>query len=173
MVEMRVSAGDDEREGWGLCVGCAGSRFLLVQEDGVDVAFEVIDCDERQVLGEGERLGIGDADEECSGKTGAGGDGDGIEIGEGEVGLCKRGTDDGDDGAEVLAAGQLGDDTAVAGMGGDLRRDDGGECVASARNDGRRGLVAGGFNAEDEAAGDHFFSVAGCGYWGLLGARIE
>jgi len=69
-----------------------------MQKDGVDVAFEMVDGDERQTLCEGEGFGVGDADEQCSGQAGTGGDGDGVEIGEGDVGLGQRGADDGDDG---------------------------------------------------------------------------
>jgi hypothetical protein len=46
----------------------------------------------------------------------------------------------------MLAGGQLGDDAAIAGMGGDLRGDDGGESAGAALNDGGGGLVAGGFD---------------------------
>jgi hypothetical protein len=49
----------------------------------------------------------------------------------------------------MLAAGKLGDDSAVAGVGGDLRGDDGAERVSAALDDGGGGLVAGGFDAED------------------------
>ena len=112
-----------------------------------------------RLLREGEGLGVGDADQQRSGEAGAGGDGDGVEIGEGDVGLSERGADDGNDGAEMLAAGQLGNDAAVAGVGGDLRGDDGGERARAALDDGRGGLVAGGFDAEDEAGAGHSFSV--------------
>ena len=171
-IEMRVAAGDDEGE------GCASARrtvlidpspnrvtgvsldalrlcrgFALVEQDRVDVAFEMIDGDEWEVVGEGESLGVGDADEKRSGEAGAGGDGDGVEIGEREAGFGERGADDGNNGAKMLAAGELGNDAAVAGVGGDLRGDDGGERARSALDDGRGGFVAGGFDAEDEAAG--------------------
>ena len=94
------------------------------KQDGVDMTFEVVDGDEGQVLSEGESFGVGDADEKCSGEAGAAGYGDGIEIGEGNVGLGQCCADYGNDGAKMLAAGQLGDDSAVAGVGGDLGGDD-------------------------------------------------
>jgi hypothetical protein len=73
-------------ETWGTWrVGAGGLAF--VEEDRVDVAFEVVDGDEGQAGGEGEGFGVGDTDEECSSEAGAGGDGDGVEIGEGDVGL--------------------------------------------------------------------------------------
>jgi hypothetical protein len=46
-------------------------RLAFVEEDGVDVAFEVVDGDEGEAGGEGEGLGVGDADEECAGEAGA------------------------------------------------------------------------------------------------------
>jgi len=60
----------------------------------------------------------------------------------------------------MLAAGQLGDDSAIAGVGGDLGGDDRGEDASAALDDGSGGLVAGGFDAEDEAALAHPFSLA-------------
>ena len=102
--------------------------FGGLHEHGVDVAFEVIDRDEGLVEGEGEGLGVGDADEERAGEAWAFGDGDGIEIGEGEAGVVVRGLGDcrsdyGDDVAEMLARGKLGDYAAVVGVEGDLRGD--------------------------------------------------
>ena len=76
------------------------------------------------------------------------------------MGFGERGADDRDNGAEMLAAGELGNDAAVAGVGGDLRGDDGGKRARSALDDGRGGFVAGGLDAEDEAGG-HSFSVVG------------
>ena len=73
----------------------------------------------------------------------------------------------------MLAAGKLGNDAAVASVSGDLRCDDGGKRARSAFDDGRGGLVAGGFDAEDEAGG-HIFSVVVASSHGAVGrARIE
>ena len=60
----------------------------------------------------------------------------------------------------MLAAGELGNDSAVAGVGGDLRGDDGRERAGAALDDGRGGLVAGGFDAEDEAVAGMISSLA-------------
>ena len=139
------------------------SGLALVEEDGVDVAFEMVDGDERDVLRVGQGLGIGDADEERAGEAGTAGDGDGVEIVEGDVGLGQSGADDRDDGAEMLAAGQLGNHSAITGVGGDLRGDNRGESAGATLHDGGGGLVAGGFDGEDQAAG-HVFSLPGtCG----------
>ena len=47
--------------------------------------------------------------------------------------------------------GEFGDDAAVVGVDGDLRGDDVGERRRAALDDGGGGLVAGGFDAEDQA----------------------
>ncbi len=52
----------------------------VVHEDGVDVAFEVVDGDEGFAEAEGEGFGVGDADEEGTGEARAAGNGDGLEI---------------------------------------------------------------------------------------------
>ena len=53
----------------------------------------------------------------------------------------------------MLAAGELRDDAAVEGVEVDLAGNDGGEGVGAMADDGGGGLVAGGFDAEDEAGG--------------------
>ena len=146
---MGVAAGDDqgeERERDGRFATVAGFH-----EDGVDVAFEVVDGDEGLAGAEGEGLGVEDADKEGSGEAGAVGDGDGVEVGVLESGFGYGGADDRDDVAEVLAAGELGDDAAVVGVEGDLAGDDVREEIAAGADDGGGGLVAGGLDAEDEA----------------------
>ena len=81
---------------------CSG--FALIQQHRVDVAFEVVDGDERKLVGEGQRLSVGDADQQSSGEAGAGGDGDGIEIGERDAGLFESCADDGNDGAHAVSS---------------------------------------------------------------------
>ena len=78
-IEVGVAARDDQGEGGLVVAGveAIGGRSLF-EEDGVDVAFKMIDGDEREALGEGEGFGVGDADEECAGEAGAGGNGDGV-----------------------------------------------------------------------------------------------
>ena len=73
--------------------------------------------------------------------------------------FSKRGADDGNDGAKMLAAGELGHDAAVAGVGGDLRGDDGRKRARSALDNCRGRFVAGGFDAEDEAGAGHESSL--------------
>ena len=134
--------------------------FALVEKDGMDVAFKMVDGDEGNVLREGEGFGVGDADEQGAGEAGSGGDGDGVEIGECDLSLLECGSDYGNDGAEMLAAGQFGDDSTIAGVGGDLRRDDGRKRAGTTLDDGGCGLVAGGLDGEDEAVTGHVSSLA-------------
>ncbi len=55
-------------------------RCGVFQQDGVDVAFEVVDGDERLAEGPGQGLGVADADEQGAGEAGAFGDGDGVQV---------------------------------------------------------------------------------------------
>lgn len=125
------------------------------------MAFEVVDSDEGLIEAVGEGFGVGDADEERSCEAGTFGDGDGVEVGECDwMSGCGAGAgegfaDDEDDIAEVLAGGEFGDYSAVVGVEGHLGGDDVGERVAAGADDGGGGLVAGGFDAEDEAVFDH------------------
>ena len=126
-----------------------GSCLAFVEEDGVDVAFQMVDGDEGKVVGEGEGFGVGDADEEGSSKARTAGDGNGVEAGKGDAGIRQRGADDGNDGAEMLAGGQFWNDSAITGVGGDLGGNDGAEGASTALDDGGGGLVAGRFDGED------------------------
>jgi hypothetical protein len=146
-IEVGVAAGDDEGEQRGL-----RNLVNLLHEDRVDVAFQMIDGDERLAGGECERPGVGDADEEGTGEAGTFGDGDGVEIGEASVCLRECGADYGYDVAEMLAGGEFGDDAAVIGVERDLRGDYAGEDFAGSADDGGGGLVAGAFDAQYKAA---------------------
>lgn len=128
-VEMGVSAGDDEGQGGVFRIRGAAIiveellLLTLVEKDGMNVAFKVVDGDERKILRVGQRFGIGDADEQRSGKARAGGDGDGVEVVEGDLRLFDRRAHDRDDGAEMFAAGKFRDHPAVSRVSGDLRCD--------------------------------------------------
>jgi hypothetical protein len=121
---MSVAAGYDESEGlfirlWFVSVQCF-LLFALIEQDGVDMSFKMIDGDEWKVLSIGECFGVGDTDEQCSGKAWARGDGDGIEIRERDLSLVECGANDGNDGAEMLTTGQFRNYSAIAGVSGDL-----------------------------------------------------
>ncbi|SPE26109.1 hypothetical protein SBA5_520005 [Candidatus Sulfotelmatomonas gaucii] len=127
----------------------------------MDMTFEVIHRDERQMVCEREGLGVGDADQQRSGEARTGGDSDGVEVGESEVSLGKRSADHRNDGAQMLAACQFGHHSAIARVRGDLRGDHGGDGSLATLDDGRGGLVAGSFDAEDEAGTGHTVSLVG------------
>src|SRR5271155_1834914 len=147
-VEMCVAARDDQRQ-------CRqGKRILgqlsLLQQDSVDVAFEVVDGDERLAQGVGEGFGVGDAYEQSAGQSGAFGYCDGVEVLEGDACLGDSSTDDGDDIAQVFAGGQFRDDSAVGCVRGNLRGDYVGQGLGPAADNGGCGFVAGAFYTQYE-----------------------
>jgi hypothetical protein len=77
------------------------------------------------------------------------------------VRFSECGADDRNNGAKMLAAGQLRNDANVAGVSGNLRCDDRGKSSRATLDDGRGGFVAGGLDAEDEAGAGHTFSLVG------------
>ena len=127
-VKMRVAAGDDEGQEREFHRGLGAIARL--HQDGVDMAFEVVDRDQRLVEAEGEGLGVGDADQQRTGEARAFGYGNGVEVGEGDwipgrsAGAGHRLADDGDDVAKVFAGCEFRDDAAVVGVEGHLRGHD-------------------------------------------------
>jgi hypothetical protein len=144
-----VAAGDDEGQE-GKLVGQL-STVAGFQYDGMDVAFEVVDRDERFVEREGEGFGVEDADEQRAGQAGAFGDGDGVEVGEADVGFGDGLADDRDEVAQVLARGEFGNDPAVVGVECDLRGDHVRQDDRPMAQDGCGGFVATAFDSEDKA----------------------
>jgi hypothetical protein len=112
----------------------------------VDVAFDVVDGDERQIASEAERLRIGDADQQRTDQAGAFGDGDGGEIVEIGAGLFESQAHHGHDGAQVLARGKLGNHAAVFSVRGDLRGDHRRRIGDSILHHGGRGFIARSFD---------------------------
>ncbi len=113
------------------------------------MAFEMVDGDQRLVEGEGQRLGVADADQQCSGEAGALGDGDGVDGFVGVLGLGQRLAHHRHDGAQMLARSQFRDDSAVRLVSRDLRGHDIRDQLLARAHHGRCGLVAGTFDAED------------------------
>ena len=118
----------------------------------VDVPLEVIDGDQRLVEAERQGLGVGDSYEQRAGQPGSFGHGDRVQIGELDARLAQRGPHDRHNVLQVFAGRQLRHDASVVGVERDLRGDHVGEHLAAAAYNGRRGLVAGAFDAEDESA---------------------
>ena len=137
---MRVAARDYEREKRKFRGGFAALARL--HEDGVDVAFEMIDGDQRFVEAEAESLCVGNADQKRAGETRAFGDGDGVEIGEGDVGSRHGLADHRDDVAKMFAGREFRDNATIVRMERHLRGDDVRQRGGSGADDGRCGLVA-------------------------------
>ena len=117
--DLGVAAGDDEgkqREG--------GEMIPIGEPVGVDVGFEMVDGVERLVPKDGEHTGGKGADEERAEEAGGVGDGDVVDVVAGEVGVGEGFVDDGEDGLEVGAGGDFGDDATVGGENIDLGDDD-------------------------------------------------
>ncbi len=114
----------------------------VFKQDGMDVAFDVIDGDQRDVATEGEGLGVGDADQQRADEAGAWSHGDGVERGPIDIGVFERLTDGGDDGAEVFPRGEFGDDAAVFGVSIELRSDHAGQNASAIGNNGGCGFIA-------------------------------
>src|SRR5665213_2730475 len=147
---MGVTTGDNEREQREF----HGSFGALAgfHQDGVDVAFEMIDADQRLVEAEAKSFGIRDANEQRPGKPRAFRDGDGVEIGIGDARLQHGFADHRHDVAEMLAGGQLGDDATIVGVERHLRGDDVRQRGTACANHRGGSLVAGAFDAENQAA---------------------
>jgi hypothetical protein len=75
------------------------------EDYGMNVAFEVIYCDERLVERKGENFAVGQADEQRACEAGALGDGDGVEVGESDFCLVERFANDGHDFAKMFTRG--------------------------------------------------------------------
>ncbi len=125
----------------------------------MNVTLKVIHGNQRKMIRKSECLGVSDAHQERSGKARAGGDSDGIEIGKRKVRLGQRSANHGNDGAEMLAAGQLRHHAAVTRVRRDLRGDHGGNGARATLHDRRGSFVAGAFNAENQAGAGHILSV--------------
>src|SRR5271156_1884925 len=96
-----VAAGNDQADGGKFRAAIAsGTGF---EKDGVNVASEMVDRDERFSQREGESFSVGHADEQRTDQTRALGDGDGVEILQGDAGLFDGFANDRNDLAEVFA----------------------------------------------------------------------
>ena len=74
-----------------------------------------------------------------------------LDVGQADLGLVQRVLDDGADQLQMVAAGDLGHDPAVAVVDA-LRGDDVGADLPSGGHDSRAGVVAGGLEGEDHPA---------------------
>ena len=106
----------------------------------------MVDGVEGFIVKEGEGASGKSTDEEGAGEAGAVGDGDGVEVLDFEFGVLEGFVDDGEDGFDVGAGGDFGDDSAVGGVDVDLGDDDVAEDFCAVFYDGGGGFVAGGLD---------------------------
>ena len=135
----------------------------VFERRGEEMPFEVIHAEQRAIEAEGERLAVGDADEQGADEAGTGGHGDPVELAEADPRVGERAVHHRADGADVRPARQLGHhsaEDAVHVLREDhVARD---RADAAVRPEHRRGgLVAGCLDAEDPAG--HASSRAGPG----------
>ncbi len=147
-VQMRVPAGDDQRQ------QRSGNGVMLLarlQQHGMDVTFQVVDRNQGLVERKGQPFGVQDADQQRARQSWAFSYGDGIKLVERDAGLFERGAHHGDDILQMLPRGQLRHHAAIARMGAYLRCHHIGQHARTRLDHGCRGLVAGAFNAENQA----------------------
>ena|SRR5438067_5838372 len=133
--EMGVAAADNQCQG-------RESNFRMLDENGMDVAFDVIDSDEREMPGETERLGVGDANEKRADEARTSGDRDRAQSVKLDVGVLKRLPYNRNDSAQMLTRGQLGHNAAVFRMGIQLRRNNARQNAPAIFDNGGRGFIA-------------------------------
>ena len=141
--ERRVAARDDEcHEGW--------LERRVREEVREDMAFEMVDTDERLVERKGQGLGRRDADEQCADESRSVRHGDLVDVRERHTGLADGLIDDGHDVDDVLARSDLRHDTAKLLVNGNLRRDDVRQDRAAAAQHGSRRLITARLNAQSQ-----------------------
>ena len=146
--ELGVAAGDDEPvERMRHRVGQASAS---AEEGGEEMAFEVVDRDERDPPRERQRLRGRESDEERADQTRTGRGGDEPDVLERDGRRGERLLERRREVLEVRARGDLRHDAAVGRVRGELGGDDVGQDAPVAVEHGDRGLVAGGFDAEDQ-----------------------
>lgn len=141
-----------------LFMGCFG----WCEPIGIDMRLEMMDGVEGFIPEDGESAGSKSADEKRPDKARGMSDGNGVNIGSGDASVAKGLVDDGEDGFEVGAGGDFGDDASVSSKNVDLGDDDVAENMGAIFNDGGSGFVTGGFDGED-------FHAIMILYFGVLG----
>ena len=108
----------------------------------------MVDADQGEVAGEGDRLGRRQPHQQRADQAGAAGHGDSLDRRQLDAGAGQRLLHHHRDRLDVPARSQLGDHPTVAGMDVDLGGDDVGENPAPVADDGGSCLIAGRFDAE-------------------------
>ena len=137
------------------------------EEEGRDVAVQVVDRRQRQAARPGERLRRGDADEERADKARALRDRDRVDVVERRPRFAERLAHDRDDELEMSPRRDLGHDAAIARVQLGLRGDDVRADLPCLGHERRRGLVARRLQAEDHPAS----ACSASAVWSGTGSR--
>jgi putative nucleotidyltransferase with HDIG domain len=157
-IEMGMAPGNDQGQRASL------PQLTVRHQDGVDVPLQVVDGHQRFVEGKGQRLGVSNSNQQCSGQARPLGDGDGIEILEADPCFLQRSPNDRHDIAQMFARGKFRNHPTIGRVGGDLRRHDVGKDTMSALHHRGRRLVTGTLNGKNQAARvAHLSIVVGMG----------
>ena len=147
-IEMGVPPGDHQRQGSG-----PGLSFLLRQQHGMNVAFQVVNGNQRLAQGKGKRLGVRHAYQERTCQAWAFCDRDRVKVGEPDAGFLHSSADDGDDVPQVLARGEFRNHSTIGCVDRDLRGHNAGQDAVPALHDGGCRFIAGAFNRQHQAFG--------------------
>lgn len=148
--QVRVSAAHHQCDGRKLHRMPLGSRF---QNNSVNMAFDMVDTDQRQLRRKAQRLRIGDADQQRTDQSGTLRDGDGRKVSEVGAGAAECLADDRHNRAQMFARRQFRYNAAVLAVRVELRSDDGRKDTLAIFHHGGRGFVAGAFNGENPHPG--------------------
>jgi hypothetical protein len=133
----------DERKG----------RRGIAEERRQKVAFEMVDADRRHAQGVGESVGGACADQQSAGEPGPSCVGDATDVSDAQPGLVQDLACEGQNAADVVARGELGNHAAVLRMHRHLRVQGMREQTAAGVVQGYAGFIAGAFDAEDDHGG--------------------
>ena len=142
--EQCVAAGHEQGREW-------RHRLRMLERLREDVSLEMVHGNNRNAESKRERLGVTHADEQRADEPGRIGDANGVNVRRGHAGVGQRPRDDRHDGGQVSARRNLRHYAAKNAV--DVLRENHqrihARVVAGAAEHGRRGFVAGGFDAED------------------------
>ena len=121
----------------------------LLQQHGMNVAFQMVDRNQRLIERKGQRLGVADPDQQRSGQSRALGDGDCVQRVVSLIAFSQRLPDNGNNRPQMLARRQLRNHSAIGLVGGNLRSHNVRNKLLSRTHHRRSGFIAGTFDAEN------------------------
>src|SRR5579872_208997 len=143
---MSVAPAHDERQRRQRHWSC---RTFGFDDYGVNVALQVVHCDEWKATDKAERLRISNPDEQRSDQSGTFRNGDRVQIGKRDLRCLESRANHWHDRTQMLTRGELGHDAAVFAMRLQLRGDDRGENPRAVLHDGSSGFITRGLDAEN------------------------